>query len=127
MRVVETSPSAERQPTRESSNCRVVVEGDTCRFETTAPIDPDPLRSDDEHVGDAGLGEKHFESARARQFGLQMSQCRKQIGIAEDTTRLGANRLRDHRSRRFGRLLGEAFAHPIDQSVVGGRIGRLQP
>ena len=119
LRVVETSTGAESQPTSESSDGRIVVEGDTSRFETTAAIDPDPLRSDDEHVGDTGLGEQYLESARAGQFGLQMPQCRKQIGVAENTTRLRANRLRDDRCRRFGRLLGEALTHPVDQSVVG--------
>ena len=67
----------------------------------------------------SAVGEQYLESSRAGQFGLQMPQCRKQIGVAENPTRLGANSLRDDRGRRFGRLLGEALTHPVDQSVVG--------
>ena len=78
-----------------------------------------------ELLGDAGFGEQYLESSRAGQFGLQMPQCRKQIGGAENPTRLRANRLRDDRGRRFGRILGEALTHPVDQSVVGCRGRRL--
>ena len=103
-RVVEASSTRRRQPLGQAAHGSVVGEADVRASQPTTPVDPDVVRTVDEHVGDVGQPQQRLERSRAVDV------------LAQQVVDLQHRRVSDGRARGT-----QCFGDPVRREITGRR------